>query len=235
MTSDDRNGAPLFLDAFADPEAVARYAEGPRRFVPGLEALHRITGLLLAERAPANAMVLVLGAGGGLELKAMAEAYPDWRFVGVDPSRDMLDLAARTLAPFAPRVELVKSLIDDTPPGPFDAATCLLTLHFLDPVERERTTRAIRAGLKPGAPFVAAHSSFPQDGGERELWLARYAAYALASGADPDQVSEARAAVAASVHMLDPEQDEAVLRAAGFSDVTLFYAALTWRGWVGYA
>jgi tRNA (cmo5U34)-methyltransferase len=32
-----------------------------------------------------------------------------------------------------------------------------------------------------------------------------------------------------------PEQDEAMLREAGFSNVSLFYAAFTFRGWVGYA
>jgi len=26
-----------------------------------------------------------------------------------------------------------------------------------------------------------------------------------------------------------------VLREASFSDISLFYAAFTWRGWVGYA
>jgi tRNA (cmo5U34)-methyltransferase len=31
------NGAQHFLNAFADPQAVARYTEGPRRFVPGFE------------------------------------------------------------------------------------------------------------------------------------------------------------------------------------------------------
>ena len=45
----------------------------------------------------------------------------------------------------------------------------------------------------------------------------------------------ARAMVAAHPDVLTPEEDEAVLRAAGFSDVTPFYAAFTWRGWVGYA
>jgi tRNA (cmo5U34)-methyltransferase len=35
--------------------------------------------------------------------------------------------------------------------------------------------------------------------------------------------------------MLSPEEDEAVLRAAGFTRVEPFYAAFTWRGWVGYA
>ena len=35
--------------------------------------------------------------------------------------------------------------------------------------------------------------------------------------------------------MLSPEDDEALMREAGFGDVSLFYAALTFRGWVAYA
>src|SRR5262245_32458475 len=105
MSTDD--GARHFLSAFNDPEAVARYADGPRRYVPGLADLHRMTGILLAERAPRNASVLILGAGGGLELKALAEAHPHWTFVGVDPSKEMLGQAARTLSTLRGRVELV--------------------------------------------------------------------------------------------------------------------------------
>jgi tRNA (cmo5U34)-methyltransferase len=73
---------------FADPQAVARYAEGPPRVVPGFANMQRTTRLLLAERAPDDARVLVLGAGGGLELKAFAAAHPGWRLDGVDPSAD---------------------------------------------------------------------------------------------------------------------------------------------------
>ncbi|MGD9922507.1 MAG: hypothetical protein AB7V13_13860 [Pseudorhodoplanes sp.] len=38
-------------------------------------------------------------------------------------------------------------------------------------------------------------------------------------------------AIEGSVSMLSPEEDEAILRAAGFSDISLFYAAFIWRGW----
>lgn len=224
-----------FIKAFNDPDAAARYADGPRRFVPGFDALHRMTAILLAEHAPADARVLVLGAGGGLELRALAEAHPGWSFVGVDPAAEMLRAAERLLGPLMERVELVEGVIDDAPTGPFDAATCLLTLHFLQVPERERTARAIHHRLKPGAPFVAAHGSFPQGAGERDRWLDRYAAYAAASGVDPEQAQSARAAVAASVAMLDPAEDETVLRAAGFTNVELFYAAFTWRGWIARA
>lgn len=229
------DGAQHFLDSFRDPAAVARYTDGPRRFVPGLDGLHRMTGLLLAERAPADAHILVLGAGGGLELKAMAEAHPGWRFTGIDPARQMLDLAAQVMGPEARRAELIEGYIDDAPAGPFDGATCLLTLHFLERDERIRTAAAIRKRLRPGAPFVAAHGSFPQEAGARDRWLDRYAAYAIASGGDPDQVARGRDAVATHVAMLSPEADEAVLRAAGFTGIELFYAAFTWRGWVACA
>ena len=235
MSFANKDGAQHFLRGFSDPEAVAHYAEGPRRFVPGVDALHRMTGILLAERVPPNAKILVLGAGGGLELNAMANAHPGWTFVGVDPADEMLKLAGRTLGPHAARAELLQGYIEDAPAGPFDGATCLLTLHFLDAAERERTVREIHHRLTPGAPFVAAHSSFPQAQGERAPWLSRYAAYAIASGADTGQVEKARNAVDASLNMLSPEQDEMILHAGGFTAVSLFYAAFTWRGWVAYA
>ncbi|MGX1199281.1 tRNA (cmo5U34)-methyltransferase [Parvibaculum sp. MBR-TMA-1.3b-4.2] len=224
-----------FLKSFEDPEAVARYTDGPMRFVPGLTDMHRMTAILLAERAPQDARILVLGAGGGMELKALAEAQPGWTFDGVDPAPEMLKLAARTLGPLAGRVDLHEGYIDDAPEGPFDAAVCLLTLHFLEREERERTVAEIHRRLAPGAPFVAVHASFPQSAAERALWLSRYAAFAVASGVEPAIAENARAAVDASLPAIEPEDDEAIFRTAGFSDVSQFYAAFTWRGWVAYA
>src|ERR1700743_3765860 len=64
--------------AFSSAQAVARYAEDPPRKVPGFADLQRMAALLLAELAPEHARILVLGAGGGLELKAFASAYPQW-------------------------------------------------------------------------------------------------------------------------------------------------------------
>lgn len=225
------DGNQAFLEMFLDRERVARYAEGPPRFMPGMEVVHRMTSILLSEHAPANAHVLVLGAGGGLELKALAEVQPGWRFTGVDPAGPMLDLAREAMGPDAGRADLVQGYIEDAPPGPFDAATCLLTLHFLGREDRVRTLEEMRRRMKPGAPLVVAHSSFPQEEPARARWLSRYAAYAVASGAEPAQVEQARAAVAASLVLLTPQGDEECLRAAGFRDVEMFYAAFTWRGW----
>lgn len=224
-----------FTSHFSDPEFTRSYGDRLRQFLPGCEDLHIMTGVLLSERAPEDARVLVLGAGGGLELKAMADAHPRWTFVGVDPAPEMLREAHRVLGPLNERVELIKGYITDAPAGPFDAATCLLTLHFLREAERLETVRQVHRRLRQGAAFVAAHASFPQSTGERSIWLDRYAAFAIASGADRDQAIKARNAIEASELMLTPQADEAILRAGGFEDAELFYSAFTWRGWIAHA
>ena len=222
------------MSHFSDPDAVARYAEGPVRLVPGFHHLQRMAALLLAERAGDDARLLVLGAGGGLELKAFAEWHPQWRFDGVDPSREMLELARRTLGPLASRAALHEGYIDSAPDGPFDGATCLLTLHFVPREERVRTLSEIHRRLRPGAPLVVAHHSFPQGEDEKALWLNRYAAFAVASGVPAENVRNALTAIGAGLPILSPEADEAALREAGFADVALFYAGFTFRGWVAY-
>jgi tRNA (cmo5U34)-methyltransferase len=221
------------MTPFSDPALVAGYAERTSRIVPGLRDLHRMAGVLLAEHAPADARILVLGAGGGLELKAFAEMQPLWRFDGVDPSAAMLQLAHMTLGPLAPRVSLHEGYIDSAPVDPFDGAACLLTLHFLPRAERLATLQALHARLKPGAPLIVAHHSFPNTGAEQDLWLQRYAAFAVASGVPSTQIGNV-AALKERLPVLAPEQDADLLVAAGFVNVALFYCAFTFKGWVAY-
>ena len=222
-------------DPFHDPQAVAAYAQGPARNVPGWADMLRMVDLLLAERVPDDGSVLVVGAGGGLELRRFADAHPKWRLVGIDPSSEMLKLAKATLGPLASRAELHEGYVDAAPAGPFDGAACLLTLHFVAIEERRRMLKEIRRRLRPEAPLVVAHLSFSQAPGERDAWLQRYAAFIASSGVEPAKAQAAAHAVGARLPILSPEQDESMLREAGFSNPQLFYAGLAFRGWVGYA
>lgn len=222
------------MTGFDDPAAVARYAENPPRLVPGFVDLQRMTRLLLAERAGAEATILVVGAGGGLELKAFAEAEPAWRLVGVDPSAEMLKLARLTLGPLAERAQLHEGYVAMAPEGPFDGACCLLTLHFVPARERLATLEEIRRRLKPGSPFVVAHHSLP-DGETRNLWLQRFAAFAADNGVQLDQAQGGAKAIGERLAILPPEAEVDLLRSAGFTEPQLFYAAFTFRGWVSFA
>ena len=87
----------------------------------------------------------------------------------------------------------------------------------------------------PSAPFIAVHSSFPQAPDVRALWLDRYRNFAVAGGAPAGDAEHWRRAVEQQLTLLSPEDDEELLREAGFTGVTGFYAAFTWRGWVACA
>lgn len=219
---------------FSNPSAVAEYASETPLKVPGLSDLHRMVTLLLSERAPRDARILVAGAGGGLELKVMAEAQPDWTFTGVDPSGVMLDAARKTVGPHADRIDLIQGTVADVRVEPFDGATCLLVLHFLDRAARLQTLKDIHRRLRPGAHLVVAHHSYP-DGGEIRRWLSRSAAFADRTGINPTRAAASAATMAERLPILSTSQEEALLREAGFQDVELFYAAFSFRGWVASA
>ncbi|MEM7663844.1 MAG: class I SAM-dependent methyltransferase [Pseudomonadota bacterium] len=224
-----------YTKIFDDPEHAAQYAGTPAAFMPAYQAMQQMAGVLIREAAPPNAQVFVHGAGGGSEIEAFARTNPDWTFLGVEPAKPMLDEARKRLGEFSDRVTLHHGYAEDAPEGPFDAATSLLTLHFLNAAEREKTVSEIVRRLKPGAPFVAAHCSFPQDPDHRETWLRRHRDFTIASGVDPEIAEKGRQTIANDIEVFDPETDEMILRDAGLSDVTLFYSAFTWRGWVGRA
>ena len=221
--------------SFSDPSVVSDYAQRAMKLVPGLLDMQRMAAVLLAERAPADARILVVGAGGGVELKTFAEAHPGWRFDGVDPAAPMLALAETTLGPLMSRIALHEGVIDAAPEGPFDGASCLLTLHFVAAEERRRTLREIHRRLKPGAPLVVMHISFDQQGGARDVWLSRYAGFAISNGVDPEKARTAASTIHEQLPILSPEQDEALMREAGFADVDVFYVGMAFRGWVAHA
>jgi len=191
---------------------------------------------LLAEGAGDEASILVLGAGGGLEIKLFSELYPRWRFTGVDPAPEMLKQAKRLNVSAAERIRWIGGYVDDAPQGPFDGATCLLTLHFVpDDGSKLATLRAIRSRLKPGARFILVDHCLDRGAPDYQLRLERYAQFALNSGAPPEDVEMAKERLAAEVHMISPAREEQLLLEAGFAGVELFYAGLGWQGWCSHA
>lgn len=202
------------------------YAARTARVVPGLADLHRMVAVLLAEGAGPQARILVLGAGGGLELRALATMQPEWTFYGVDPSAQMLDQARVVAADAMDRIALQQGYIDDAEDGPFDGAVCLLTLHFIPKAERLETLRQMHCRLRKGARIVTAQHSFAD--AEAALWLSRYAAFTGGT-------AEGAMAIRDKLPILSPAQDKALLEQAGFKAVQQFYSAFTFKGFTGTA
>ena len=227
-----------FQANFSERERAARYIQnGPPAFAPGHAGLLQMARVLLAERVPDHGQILIVGAGGGLEICHFAQAMPGWRFVGVDPAPAMLDLARETAGHAAgERLRLIEGTVSDAPSGPFDAATCILVLGLIpDDGSKQATLEMVRQRLKPGAPFILVDLCIDRLAPDFKLRLDRYAAYALASGVDAETVAGARAAIEAHPSMVAPWRNAELLDVSGFKDAEVFYTGMAWRGWVAYA
>lgn len=227
-----------FQANFVDPEFVRRYTEqGPPAFAPGHAGLLQMTGVLLAEHVPHDGELLVIGAGGGLETRYLAEIEPRWRFTGVDPASAMLDLARTIAGPVVGnRLTLIEGTAADAPAGPFDAATCILVLGLVpDDGGKLALLEETRCRLRPGAPFILVDQCIDRSAPDAERRFARYASYALRSGVDPDTVAKAKAAITNAQGMVPASRNEELLRESGFRDAEVFYTSMAWQGWVAYA
>ena len=141
-----------------DTEIATEYDRGVRRTLPTYDQMLRLSQTFLRANLKEDASILVIGGGGGNELKAFGPTNPGWTFTAVDPSKPMLKVAKLKAEQLGidDRVELINGTITDVPKeATFDGGTCILVLHFItDVAEKLALLKKMRSHLKPGAPFV---------------------------------------------------------------------------------
>jgi tRNA (cmo5U34)-methyltransferase len=204
--------------------------------IPGYRTLHDLVAALLSTRLAAEARVLVVGAGTGMELATLGAAVPGWRLTGVDPSAAMLDRARRRIrdAGLAPRVDLHHGTIDHLPAAvAFDAATLLLVLHFMhDDGAKLALLRSVAERLVPGAPLLLAdlHGE-PGTPGFEALFRA-WGGSMRATGAPDDEIAGGLQAARESVVFVSEARLAELSMEAGFGPPVRFWGALLYGGWI---
>ena len=220
-----------------NPALSENYERAPRWFVPGYDASHAMAAVLLRDRIGEHGRILVVGAGGGVELSVFARECQGWNFTGVDPSVVMLRQAKAKLDAAATRVSWIQGGVENVPRGePFDAATAFLCLNFVpDDGRRLDVLREIHARLRAGAPFLMINGCRDKNSARFEDDLRVYAAFARRNGAPAEMVEGAVRMQRESNFSVPREREEALLAEAGFVDARIFYAGLWVFGWIASA
>jgi tRNA (cmo5U34)-methyltransferase len=145
---------------------VAQYHDAPARYLELMrEALPLYDRLQdeLARAAAGGAVdrILDLGVGTGETARRCLAAHPGATVVGIDASRDMLDVAAGVLGE---RADLRLSRLEDSlPEGPFELVVSALAVHHLDGPGKADLFGRIRERLTPGGRFVMADVVVPEE------------------------------------------------------------------------
>jgi tRNA (cmo5U34)-methyltransferase len=208
------------------------------QFIPGRRAIFAIVEAsfieLLTEGA---AIILVVGAGGGEEILRLGQDNPQWSFVGVDTYQPMVDLALRRLegTPVGARSHVHAKAIASLDEKDFDAATCILTAHFVpDDGTKLAFFKAIRARLKPGAPLAIVDGVGVTADPKTELLRRIWKRHAIRNGAAPE-VAESNAQNLEKVAVVSGERQEELLTSAGFKDLVPIFRGLAIKGWLAFA
>lgn len=220
--------------SFFDQEQAARYDTRFAKLHPLWNALHLLTCGVLAGLPP-DARLLCVGAGTGAEILALAERFPGWRFVAVEPSAPMLALCRGKVSEvgIADRCEFHEGYLDSLPETkPFHAATSFLVSHFiLETAQRCDFFRGIASRLAPGGILVSADLSADEIGEKQQKLMAVWRSlfeYAGLEGGDFERLfSSYRSDVALSF----PRQIEAWMVSAGFDAPVEFLQTVLIRAW----
>jgi len=224
---------PTQLEAVFDQQS-ATYDQQWARLAAFRDGIHLLLGALFG-RLPPHARVLVVGAGTGAEIHALATRFPGWTFTAVEPSSGMV-AAARQRAErhgYADRCRFHTGYLDTLPDtGAFDCATALLVSQFiLDTGERTAFFRGIAHRLKDGGILASSDlaADVTSDGYKSllDVWLQTMA------GADvpADRLRKMQEAYARDVAILPPREVASLMAAGGFSQPVQFFQAGLIHAW----
>lgn len=223
---------PAATPGFFTQEIADAYDARNSGLKPISDNLHFLIRLVLA-KLPVDARVLCVGVGTGAEVLSLAQAYPGWSFVGVDPSAEMLRVGRRRLeaAGVLDRCELLQGYVDDTPGDRFDAVVSVFVAHFVKRHERPAFYSAIHDRLKPGGRFVSAEISGDLDAPEFPVMLEDWKQVQTLMGATPESLAKLGDMMRDMLGVLPPGDTEAMWRDAGFPLPIPFFQAFMLRGW----
>lgn len=215
-----------------------QYVTLAEQFIPARRAIFAIVEASFLELLPKGpARILVVGAGGGEEILRLGLDNPDWSFVGVDTYEPMVELARRRLAdtPVGARSQVHASTVETFGERDFDAATCILTAHFVpDDGAKLAFFKAIHARLTPGAPLAIVDGVGVAGEVQTELLRRIWKRHAVRNGA-AEELAENNAENFKKVAVVSVEREEELLRSAGFERLTPIFQGLALKGWLAFA
>jgi tRNA (cmo5U34)-methyltransferase len=230
-----------------DRDRATQYDLDIRKAIPGYESLHSMAQSLLQTSLSKSAKLLIVGSGTGMELVNYSQLNLGWSLTGVEPSPEMMAIAKRRRSLIAQselaqrelqeRVNLHLGYVNSlSPTEPMDAATLMLVMHFLpDDGAKLQLLQDIAHHLKPGAKLILADLY----GDQSESYFSQFSqAWQALYFSQLDQETRAKAetnfpaSVKNSIYFVPEARIIELLKMAGFTQVSRFYQAFLFGGWI---
>lgn len=215
-------------------KAAESYDERFKKISPIRDNLDFLIRLVLDD-LPAEARILCVGVGTGTEIVELANAHPQWRFTGLDPSASMLDVCRSKLSQngLGDRCELVNGYVSDLPPsGTFDAVLCLLVTQFVtDSAERQKMFDDMARQLRSGGYLINAEISDDMSSAEFLDIVEKWKVMHRHAGATAQETENIVKVLGQHVAVAPASVIERYLRNSDFSRPVQFFQSLLIHAW----
>ena len=222
------------IKAIFDQQAASYDAQWAKT-APIKDCLYFLLESLFTE-LPADARILCVGVGTGVELAYLAHKNPMWEFTAVEPSGPMLDVCRQRAEKegVASRCHFHEGYLDSlSASGSHDAATCFLVSQFiLDQQRRSDFFREISRRLKPGGILASSDLASDVESAEYEVLLRAWVNMMAASDISPEAIDRMRKAYSNDVGVLPPGRVASIIEAGGFEPPVQFFQAGLIHAWL---
>lgn len=219
------------------PISADEYDRTAQLALPGYEVMHTMVLACLQAYLPESAKLLAVGSGTGTELVRLGNACPQWHFLGIDPSEKMQEIAKQKMShhQLSDRVKLIQGYTQDLPTDIlYDAATCILVMHFIPPAEKLQFLQSIVQRLHPSAPFVLVDVFGENTSQELKQLMPILQAYWDGMGLPRQKQQEFLARFDKGAHPVAETSILNLLEQAGFEKTIRFYTGLWVGGWLAF-
>lgn len=226
---------PTTPSDFFTKELSLAYDERNSKLSAISDNLHFLIRLVLQDLPP-KSHVLCVGVGTGAEILSLAKVFPDWTFVGIDPSASMLEVCAERLhnAGVAGRCQLVHGYVQDAPKGEqFDAVLSILVAHFVKREDRLSFFENMVSRLKKDGYLINAELSFDLESAEFPLMLKGWEQVQTLMGATAESLAGLPRQLREVLNILPNSETEKFLRQSGLSVAVKFFQAFLISAWYG--
>ncbi len=214
-----------------DGNVAAVFDDMVSRSVPRYSEIQAATVKLASKLCPAGGRVVDLGCSTGTTLFAIAQACPGLELIGIDNSTPMLEAAAKKAVSLglADRVQFVCQDISEFDYKDTDLFIAHYTLQFFPPSGRGEILAKLYSALNSGGAIIITEKL--KHVGERAEDILRelYYDFKAENGYSQLEISQKREALEGFLVPLTLEENFALMRSAGFSEIELYLK------WINFA
>jgi tRNA (cmo5U34)-methyltransferase len=210
-------------------ETAAVFDDMLGRSVPFYDEIQQMIGELVSDFAVEGSAIYDLGCSTGTTFLQIAQSVPRdrrIRYVGIDSSPEMLEIARRKLSavefdrPFELECADLNAGVNIT-----DASVVLmvLTLQFIRPLYRQRVIRRIYDGLTENGALILVEKVLGENSTFNRLFIDHYYEMKRENGYSELEIARKREALENVLIPYRLEENKELLREQGFRHVDVFF------------